>query len=68
MEFGVLTDRVDHERSRTGPERVLEWIRGEPKRKWFGFGFKSGPGDRMQVATLRCTQCGFLELYARPPA
>lgn len=67
MEFGLLIDagggasvgnRWSH------PERVQEWVRGTPGRSWWHLGFKADAGDRLQVATLRCTQCGFLELYA----
>lgn len=64
MEFGVLADKTDGGVHVSGPERVLEWIRGMPTKSWWNMAFKAGPGDRLPVATLRCGKCGFLELYA----
>ncbi len=65
MEFGIIADSGGFARGfRTGPEKVLEWIRGLPKRSWWSMGFNVPPRDRMQVATLRCTECGHLELFA----
>jgi hypothetical protein len=64
MEFGILADSTFVVSSRSGPERILEWLRGVPKKSWWDLSFKTGPGDRLQVATLRCTKCGYLELFA----
>jgi hypothetical protein len=64
MEFGLLLDSSYSSSVYTGPERVLEWVRGMPKKSWWNLSFKTGPGDRLQVATLRCTKCAYLELYA----
>jgi hypothetical protein len=63
MEFGLLLDST-YPGSHAGAERVLEWVRGTPKKSWFSLAFKAAPEDRLQVATLRCTSCGYLELYA----
>jgi hypothetical protein len=62
MEFGLLLDSTYA--ASAGPERVLEWVRGIPKKSWFSLAFKAAAEDRLQVATLRCTACGYLELYA----
>ena len=64
LEFGLLVDSTHAASSNSGPERILEWVRGTPKKLWWNLAFKTGPGDRLQVATLRCTACGYLELYA----
>ena len=64
MEFGLLIDSAFGSRTYRSAERVLEWVRGTPKKSWWDLSFKTGPGDRLQVATLRCTACGYLELYA----
>ena len=67
MEFGIIVDGSGKRRSLTegnGPEKVQEWVRGTPKRSFFTGGFKTGQRDRLQIATLRCVRCGFLEFYA----
>jgi hypothetical protein len=66
MELGLLVDATDGKQgsSTHGPERVLEWVRGTPERSWWNLKFKAAGMDRLQVATLRCTRCGFVELYA----
>jgi hypothetical protein len=46
------------------PERVQEWVRGTPRRSLLDVSFKARGRDRLQVATLRCVRCGFLEMYA----
>lgn len=69
MEFGILVDNTHSHGSELlvrGRERVLEWLRGWPKKSWFDLSFKAEGGDRLQVATLRCTRCGYLDLYAVP--
>ena len=60
MEFGLLVDATYGQ----GGERAVEWVRGEPSKTWFSRVFKTGPEDRLQVATLRCTTCSYVELYA----
>jgi hypothetical protein len=62
MEFGLLVDSTHA----GAAERALEWVRGLPAKSWLTQAFKAEPGGRMQVATLRCTTCGFVELYAMP--
>lgn len=66
MELGLLVDSThgDGGSLLRGPERVLEWIRGTPDKSWWNSSFKSDGADRLQVATLRCTRCGSVELYA----
>jgi len=59
MEFGIVADSRG-----MSAEKVLEWIRGLPKRSWIDSGFRAAPRDRIQVASLRCTRCGSLDLYA----
>jgi hypothetical protein len=66
MEFGLLVDSMHGGPGYSGPERVLEWVRGTPRKTLLVQAFKTEPGDRLQVATLRCTSCGFVELYAPP--
>lgn len=61
-EFGILIDEVHGHR-----EGVLEWVRGLPKRSWVTGRFVSRGRDRLQIATVRCTQCGFVEIYAPDP-
>ena len=63
MEFGLLVDSTGPSPT-SGAERVLEWVRGVPKKSWFYLSFKTGPGDRLKVATLRCKSCSYVELYA----
>ncbi|HVU63780.1 MAG TPA: hypothetical protein VHC70_07380 [Phycisphaerales bacterium] len=62
MEFGIVVDY-----SRSG-ERPQEWVRGLPKRSWLDGRLKAPPRDRLQVASLRCRHCGYLELYAPEPS
>jgi hypothetical protein len=63
MEFGIIADSGANT-TRTSPEKFLEWIRGMPGRSWLTWSFKASPRDRLQIATLRCTSCGHLELFA----
>jgi hypothetical protein len=64
MEFGLLVDCTSATSS--GSERALEWVRGSPDKSWLTEAFKAPPGGRMQVATMRCMTCGYVELYAMP--
>lgn len=67
MELGILVDGAGRTKSvvgGSGPERVQEWVRGTPSRSFFSESFKADGRDRLQVATLRCVRCGYLELYA----
>ncbi len=64
MEFGIMADGHGEMRMGQSPERVLQWIRGTPERGWFTLRFNVAPKDRYQVAALRCTGCGYLELHA----
>ena len=44
---------------------VTSWIAGAPETSiWRGL--KLSGKDRIPVTAYRCTQCGFLELYATP--
>lgn len=63
MELGLLVDAYGWTLS--GPvERILMWLRDTPTRSWLGLRFKAEARDRLQVVTLRCKACGFLEIYA----
>lgn len=67
MELGIIVDgsgRRPGAIDGNGPERVQEWVRGTPDRSFFTGSFKTGHRDRLQVATMRCVRCGFLEFYA----
>lgn len=65
MEFGLLVDSGSGmNEAGWGPEHATQWVRGTPRRSWFSLAFKTEPKDRLQVATLRCTRCAFVELYA----
>lgn len=65
MELGYLVDGLYREGFfGRGPERIQEWIRDGPPRSPFFRTFNRSERDRLQVATLRCVACGFLELYA----
>lgn len=67
MEPGLLIDATNRAVT-TWPlrmrEQVLEWVRGFPDKSWLDLSFKAGPDDRLQVVTMRCTACGYLEAYA----
>jgi hypothetical protein len=70
MEFGLIIDTRGHvppSLGLRGPEKIIEWVRGTPKKSWWDMSFKADHTDRLQVASLRCTQCGYLELYAPAP-
>jgi hypothetical protein len=58
MELGYLLDRGDHNVS-----GIATWIEGQPRRGLFG-ALKISGRRRLQVATMRCERCGFLESYA----
>ena len=71
MEAGLLVDTtVDMSRDvfRRGRELPLQWIRGNPGKPWWSEAFRVDERDRLGVATLRCTGCGFVEMYANEPA
>jgi hypothetical protein len=68
MELGLIADATyAQSASWTGPERAAEWVRGAPAKSFWVGSFKSDGPDRLQIATLRCVKCGFLELYAPSP-
>ncbi len=66
MEFGIIADSGGFGQTalHRGAEKVIEWIRGMPERSRWTLSFKVSPRDRLQIATLRCTECGHLELFA----
>ncbi len=49
-------------------EDAQQWIRGTPGKIPFWGQFRAPKIDRYQVAALRCTACGYLELYAPSPS
>jgi predicted nucleic-acid-binding Zn-ribbon protein len=65
-EFGIIADAggLNPALPIPVPERVLEWIRGLPKKSFLDHSFRVPPEDRLQIASLRCTRCGYLEFYA----
>jgi hypothetical protein len=48
-----------------GARRVLNWVEGAPA-KSFWHGTRAPAEKSMAVGTFRCSQCGFLESFARP--
>ena len=58
MEAGFAAVRV-----RPGRRVVSAWLEGEPRNRLWG-GVKLGKREAAQIATYRCTGCGFLEDYA----
>jgi predicted nucleic-acid-binding Zn-ribbon protein len=59
MEQGFLLD-VGH----ANAGRQSQWVAGEPEAS-FWLGLKVSDRPVLEVTTLRCTRCGFLESYAR---
>ena len=57
MEQGFIAD------AGYGTIEVAKWQEGPPQ-KSFWTGIKKGE-PQFEIATLRCTRCGFLESYAR---
>jgi uncharacterized protein DUF6487 len=57
MEQGFIVDEG------YGKKLVSAWIAGEPQ-KSFWMGLRVSAGERVEVATYRCRQCGYLESYA----
>jgi Zn ribbon nucleic-acid-binding protein len=60
MEFGLMVDAQGD-----AAERSAQWVRGRPDTTAWLQRFKASGTDRIEVKTLRCVQCGFLEMYAR---
>ncbi len=58
MEGGFLLDRGD-----AGYTYQTTWVEGEPAKSWFGT-LKLKAKRILPVKTLRCKQCGYIELYA----
>jgi hypothetical protein len=62
MERGFVLDHAH------GPQvRAAKWAEGQPERS-FWTGIKLKGKRQLEVATYRCTRCGYLEAYAPPPA
>jgi hypothetical protein len=58
MSEGFVADRTHHSAA-----AVPSWVEGEPERSvWTGL--KLSGRSRFDIATWRCTRCGFLEQYA----
>ena len=60
MEFGLVVDAQGD-----AAERSAQWVRGRPETSAWLHRFKSTGNDRMEIKTLRCVHCGYLEMYAR---
>jgi hypothetical protein len=67
MVEGFVIDRTDSARA------VSSWFEGPPqKSRWTGVSLKGKTPIEIgrtpiEIATWRCTSCGFLESYAVPP-
>lgn len=59
MEEGVLLDR-----GHANTVLRQQWFRGEPAKNWLG-GLTTKGMQALDVSALRCTGCGYLELFAR---
>ncbi len=60
MEFGLIVDAQGD-----AAERAAQWVRGRPDTTAWLHRFKAAGSDRMEIKTLRCVACGYLEMYAR---
>ena len=58
MEEGFVQDQ-DY-----GSSHASKWVEGAPE-KSFWTGTKTAGKKQVQVATYRCTGCGYLESYAK---
>ena len=59
MSEGFIVDQGDY-----GSAHVSTFQSGEP-RKSFWTGLKQSKDNQVEIKTLRCNNCGFLESYAR---
>jgi hypothetical protein len=57
MEEGIALELGDGNMPMVG-----HWHPGKPIRKWWGL--KVDKRQRREIATWRCTSCGYLESYA----
>jgi hypothetical protein len=55
MEVGFIPDNA------FGGIRSI-WVEGLPEKGWFGMKLKGR--RKLEIATYRCTSCGYLEGYA----
>jgi hypothetical protein len=63
MKRGFLLDYSD------GSHYAANWIEGIPeKSQWGAKDSVKIPRARIEVATYRCSSCGYLESYANSPA
>ena len=67
MEIGIIPDKRARPTLFIGPEDLTEWVRGTPKHSLIDGSFRAGGRDRLHIVSLRCVQCGYLELYAPDP-
>lgn len=59
MEQGFIPDVAE------GKTLQQQWVRGEPRRKWWVLGIYIKAGEAQRVETYRCKNCGLLKSYAR---
>ena len=59
MERGWLVDFAH------GGIAVLQWAPGTPERSWWS-GAKVNRKKLLEVTTFRCSECGYLEVFANP--
>ena len=57
MSPGFIVDKADRSAS------VSSWQPGEP-RKSLWFGVKQSKKEQIEMTTMRCERCGYLEHYA----
>jgi hypothetical protein len=58
MSEGFVADRTHHSAA-----AVASWVEGQPERSvWTGLKLSGKP--RFDIATWRCSRCGFIEQYA----
>jgi hypothetical protein len=58
MEEGFIKDE-DY-----GNARIPKWVEGAPERSWL-MGTKTHGKTQLEIASYRCSQCGYLESYAK---
>jgi len=68
MEYGLMVDGGRNNAiGNRGFEQAAQWVRGRPEKRFWDQAFEAGGADRLEIGTVRCTVCGFLELYALKP-
>jgi len=58
METGFTLDQA------SSSIQTATWHKGEPNRSFWLGGVRTNKAHQVEIVTLRCTRCGFLEHYA----